>query len=97
MHLQKSSVKIILSIAHWEWEWESPNLNFNYNSKLRSCELLKIGFTTKCVRERETFYNLFGNTLIYKKINDNNILMIVFLLLFVLFFIIFLYYLITIL
>ena len=73
------------------------SMGFNYNSKLRSCELLKNGIDTYCVRESETFYNLFGNTLIYKKINNNNILIIVFLLLFVLFLIKYLYHLIYIL
>lgn len=46
------------------------SMGFNYNSKLKSCELFQINGDITCIRGRETFDDLFRNTLIYTNYND---------------------------
>jgi diaminopimelate decarboxylase len=58
------------------------SMGFNYNSKLRSCELLKLNNRIIKIRDRETFDDLFHNTLEYKIYNNNNINIILSLILF---------------
>jgi diaminopimelate decarboxylase len=56
------------------------SMGFNYNSKLRSCELLKTSKGIELIRDRETFFSLFGNTKIYKENFNFNVYDYVFIL-----------------
>jgi len=65
------------------------SMGFNYNSKLKSCELLKLNNYISCIRDRETFHNLFSNTLIYKQLKQLEILYICSVITFIIFFLFF--------